>query len=96
MLPQAQPLSQVAAQQFGPCGGINIGDTNSHTGDWYAVEAIEDSVFTEFVESGFTGDSITTAVSLKAGSRITNGLGITQVKLASGFVRCLNRNTPAA
>jgi hypothetical protein len=87
-----QTLPQDQVSLFGGNGVVVETGTTAITGDFCAVQILEEanfSLFTEKLAKG-PGDAMT-GFAIPAGTILFNGLGITAFTLTSGKVRAYNR-----
>ena len=72
-------------------GVVTETGTTAVTGDFYAIQVLEEATFSVFTENTASGDAMT-GFSISAGTLIFNGKGITAFTLTSGKVRAYKRN----
>jgi hypothetical protein len=80
----SQPLPQEQVSLFGGQGHELIADTSTHTGDWVVIEFLSDTVFASLKGRGLVGTY--TGRTFLAGTSMSNGLGYTEIDLASGAI----------
>lgn len=79
----ASSINKDTAQLLGPNGFEVIGDTDTHTGNWYALKALGgDVVFNAVAGRGITGSLA--GKTLSDGDVLFNPLGFTSIDLTSG------------
>lgn len=66
--------------------------TTAVTGDFSAIQVLEEANFSAFTENGSLGDAMT-GFAIPAGTILYNGKGITAFTLTSGKVRAYKRLT---
>lgn len=89
---KSKTLDQDQVCLFGGNGKGYEAGTTAHTGDFVLIDCLEETVFSELVENGIdkNSDSLV-GETLPAGTKISNGLGITAFTLTSGLVQYFNR-----
>lgn len=87
-------MSQIAAQigaenaaELGAAGSNFYADTDAHTGRWYCLRFVNDTVFTSLTASGLSGTLGATV--FPAGFELFGVGTITAFTLASGAVQAL-------
>jgi hypothetical protein len=74
--------SETLGAMVGSFGAEYISDTASHTGGWFAVTTIADTVFTTYTDGTLTGDL--TGDTIPAGITIYGDISV--IRLTSGIV----------